>query len=151
MFSVLSTTSTLTTLKNSSYVLGFIASVEWLGYRPESVVILLALMLLDLGTGLTRARKQEGGSAITSASLKRGITAKLLMLSAMVSVALTARGTGIPLENLAQGMMTILMLGELYSILGNIHSSKTGKKKVEFDAVSVILNKVKTLIDKLVS
>lgn len=140
----------LVTLKNSSYVLAFIASVEYFGFNAEALSLLCFLMLIDIFTGITRTWVVDGPRAIRSAILKKGIVAKLLLLSGLLSVGIAAKGFGLGMENFAQGITSVLILGELYSILGNVHSARTGQKKQEFDAVVWMLNKVKTLLDKLI-
>ena len=49
-----------------------------------------------------------------------------------------------------QGAVTVFILAEAYSVLGNVHSVRTGKPKMEFDAVAVILTQVRALIEKVV-
>jgi hypothetical protein len=136
--------------KNFSYVAIFIASVQYLGFNPESLSILSMLMTLDMMTGIARAAVVEGGKAIRSAIFRKGILAKFLLFTGLLSVALMAKGLGFESTNYAQGIINVLMLGEAYSTLGNIHSAKTGQPKVEFDAVVWMLNKVKRIIDKVI-
>jgi Bacteriophage holin family len=138
-------------LKNSSYVFAFVSGMHWLGFDPQSVTILFTLMLTDIITALARVWVNEGPRNIRSSVFKRGITAKFLLTAGLFSIALTSHGMGFDAKQLAQGAVTVLMLGELYSILGNVHSARTGKPKVEFDAVAVLLSKVRDLLDKAIS
>ncbi len=141
--------STIAMIKNFSYVLAFIASVEWLGLNPLAVTIFSGLMIIDVVTGVTRAILVTGGHSVRSAVLKRGIVAKLLVLTALFSVALAGKGIGFEMGTLVQASVNVLILGELYSILGNIHSVRTGNQKVEFDAVSFLLDSVRGLLSKV--
>lgn len=140
--------STVAIIKNFSYVLAFVGSLEWLGLNPQSVTIFATLMVIDVITGVTRAAIVEGGQSVRSAILKRGILAKLLVLTALFSVALTGKGVGFDISTLVQSAVNVLILGELYSILGNIYSVRSGKHKVEFDAVAFLLARVRELIEK---
>lgn len=140
--------STFAFIKNLSYVVAFMASLEWLGLNPQAVTIFSILMVIDVVTGVTRAAIVEGGRSVRSAILKRGILAKLLVLTALFSVALTGKGIGLDMKILVQSTVTVLILGELYSILGNIHSVRTGNQKMEFDAVAFLLARVRELIEK---
>jgi toxin secretion/phage lysis holin len=145
-----STTASVNSLKNVSYVIAFIGTVEYLGFTAESLSILTILMLFDILTGVSRAYCNEGGSAIRSAILRKGLLAKFLLFSGLLATALTAKGLGYDSVLYAQGIINVLMLGELFSILGNIHSIKTGQPKVEFDALTWMLNRVKGMLDKLI-
>lgn len=138
-------------IKNLSYVAAFIAGVEYLGFNPEALSILVVLMIIDIVMGICRVYIVEGGQAIRSSILKKGVLAKMLLLTGLFSVGLAAQGFGLGLQEFSQGVISVLLLGELYSILGNIHSCRTGEKKVEFDAVVWMLGKVKTLLDKLIA
>jgi toxin secretion/phage lysis holin len=132
-----------TIFKNLSYVLAYIATVEWLGFNPLSLNIFVALMIIDVITGVVRACQVEGCHTLKSSIGIRGVLSKILLLTALFSIALTAKGMGYTVDNLVQGAVSVLTLGELYSILGNIHSARTGKPKQEFDAVTYLLSKVK--------
>ncbi len=141
--------STIAIIKNFSYALAFVASVEWLGLNPLAVTVFSGLMVIDVVTGVTRAILVMGGHSVRSAILKRGIVAKLLVLTALFSVALAGKGIGFEMGTLVQASVNVLILGELYSILGNIHSVRTGNQKVEFDAVSFLLDSVRGLLSKV--
>jgi hypothetical protein len=137
-------------LKNLSYIGGFFFAVEFLGFNPQSIVILALLMLTDIVTGVTRVWINEGGREIRSSALKKGLTAKALLSSGVFAIALTSKGVGFDFQSIASGGIMVLMLGECYSILGNIHSARTGEPKVEFDALAVIIKRIKRLLDKIV-
>lgn len=145
------TFASATALKNLSYIAAFILSIEWLGFDPKTLWIYTALMIIDVCTGVIRALMVEGGRAIRSALLRKGVVAKLLLMTALFSIALTGHGVGFDMANLVQGAVTVLILGECYSILGNVHSARTGKSKSEFDALNVVLHKFKALIDKVIA
>jgi phage-related holin len=142
--------TTTVVAKNGSYVFTFWLSFEYLGFDPETLTILALLMIIDIMTAITRVWLNEGGQQIKSAVLKKGIAAKLLLLTGLMAVALSSKSLGFDMQNFAQAVVSIIILGELYSILGNIHSARTGEKKVEFDAVAWMLSKVRLIIDKLI-
>ena len=146
-------TETLTTvaiLKNSSYVFTFWFSFEYLGFDAEALTILSLLMVLDIATAITRVWLNEGGRQIKSAVLKKGIAAKLLLITGLFAVALCSKSLGFDIQNFAQAVVSVVTLGELYSILGNIHSARTGQVKVEFDAVAWMLSRVKDIITNVI-
>jgi hypothetical protein len=137
-------------LKNLSYVGAFLAGIEWLGFNPQTLLLLGILMGIDIVTALFRVSKNEGGSAIKSSAFREGLTSKFLLFSGLFAIAITTKGVGFDLRLFAQGTISVIMLFELYSILGNIHSWRTGKPKVEFDVMSVLLRKLRDLIDSAV-
>ena len=137
-------------IKNVSYIAAFFAFGEYLGFETEVMAIFVTLMILDVFTGVIRAYVVEGGSALRSAIGTRGILAKLLLITAIFSVALAGKGVGIEAQALANGAMGVLILSELYSILGNIHSARNRKPKAEFDAVAWMLSQVRFLLEKTV-
>lgn len=141
--------SNLAALKNISYVAAFIAGSEFLGFNPEALAALIFLMLLDLITGVIRAGIVNGGRSIKSSILRNGILAKVLLLVSLLAMGITTEGVGLDIGLFSQGVVSVLMLGELYSILGNVHSVKTGEKKVEFDAVGWLLGKVKDALNNV--
>ncbi len=136
--------------KNSSYVLAFVLSLEYLGFKPETLGILGILMMLDIITAIARVWLNEGGQQIRSSVLKRGVTAKLLLFAGLLAVALTSHAVGFEMQAFAQAVLTVIILGELYSILGNIHSARTGQPKVEFDAVAWMLKRVKDILGNII-
>lgn len=141
--------TTVAVAKNASYVFTFWVSFEYLGFDPEALTILALLMILDILTAITRVWINEGGSQIKSAVLKKGVAAKLLLLTGLFAVALSSKSLGFDMQNFAQAVVSVITLGELYSILGNIHSARTGQVKVEFDAVAWMLAKVKDILTNI--
>ena len=139
---------TATTLKNSGYVAVFAASLNYIGVVPETMVLFALLMVIDLITGIMRSAVNEGGKSIKSHIARRGIIAKVLLLLTVFSIGVTAKVLGYDAGTYVQATIAILSLGELYSIIGNVHSARTGKPKVEFDAVAIILKKVRDFIDQ---
>lgn len=135
-------------IKNVSYIAAFFAFGEYLGFETEVMAIFVTLMIIDVFTGVIRAYVVEGGKALRSAIGTRGILAKVLLITAIFSVALAGKGVGVEAQALANGAMGVLILSEAYSILGNIHSIRTRKAKAEFDAVSWMLAQLRSLLEK---
>lgn len=134
------------TLKNASYIAAFVASVRYIGFNPEALAIYTLLMLVDVATGVVRTYVISGGQAITSDALKFGVLKKVLALIALFTIGIAAQGVGFDLHKFVHGIVVVFILGEAYSILGNIHSARTGSKKVEFDAVEYALGRVGALL-----
>jgi len=143
------TVITVTSLKNTSYIAAFAASVTYIGIVPETMALFALLMVIDVITGIARSAFNKGCRSINSRTARKGIVAKLMLMLAVFSIGITAKILGYDASGYVQATMVILSLGELYSIIGNIHSMRTGKPKVEFDAVSLLLKKVRTMLDKI--
>lgn len=136
------------TIKNISYITVFFATAEYLGFENEITLALMILMCIDVMLGITRAAIVDGTHTVRSAIWTRGVLAKILLITALFSCALAAKSLGFQASPLINGTLNVLMLSELYSILGNIHSIKTGKPKAEFDAIAWMLNQIKNLLEK---
>ena len=107
------------------------------------------LMVIDFISGITRAALNDGFPSIKSSVARRGIVAKLLLILIIFGVGITSVLLGYESGPYVQATITVLSLGELYSIIGNVHSSRTGEPKVEFDAVALILKRLKLVVDKI--
>lgn len=92
----------------------------------------------------------DGGKNIESRRLRKGLAAKLLLLLMILSIGIATKVIGYDAIHYVQGAVTVIALGELYSIIGNVHSARTGRPKVEFDAVAFILKKLRDILDKYV-
>lgn len=135
--------------KNASYAVAFILSLEYFGFRPESIYVFATLMMIDVVTGVIRSSIVDGGKSIRSSTLQNGLLSKLLLMLVPFTIALAGKGVGFEMQGVAQGAVTILILSEAYSIVGNIHSALTRKPKQEYDAVALILSGIKSLLEKV--
>lgn len=127
-----------------AYILAFIAGIDLHTY-----IILAAFMLADLVLGVSRVGMIHGGNAIKSYKLISGICSKMLVLCIPLVVVWAGKGANIDLLFLAQGALGMLVLGEAYSILGNINSIRLGRDMAEFDVVSSILGSVQNLFEAI--
>ena len=131
--------------KNATYIAAFV-----LGLSTEAYGILGVLMLLDTITGIIRSGTIHGWRSITSHTAEVGLLAKLLLLMVPLVVALSAKGSGIDLHWVASGSLTVLILSEGYSILGNVHATYLKEDLKEFDAINFILTKLRDAVEKLI-
>lgn len=141
--------SVWTVLKNSSYVVAFMASTQYLGLDGQSVAILAALILLDIVTGVLKSAALRGWRSIKSSRLASGTLAKLLLILIPIILAFAGKGIGMDLAVVAQSAITVLILSQVYSVIGNIHSLQTKTEKNEFDAVAFILRGIRDLLERL--
>ncbi len=143
--------------KNLSYLFfGFIfAGLQKLfllsGISHTIAETLVWLLVFDTITGSIASVKI--GKEITSSRGIGGIFYKLLLLVVPVAVALVMRIFGIPFQITINGALSIIALYELYSILGNCYTIKTGIELPEQDTFSIIIKwfmgKIELVLKKL--
>lgn len=142
------TLSTTAIIKNCSYLAaGAIGIFTYIGLDTRALFILGILMILDVVTGIIKSGTVRGWRSIKSMKLTSGVLAKLLTILVPIVVAIAGLGIGADLVFVASSALTILILAETYSILGNIHSVTVGEEKPEFDAVGAILGMFRDVIE----
>lgn len=135
-------------LKNSGYVAAFVASAAYLGISPESIMVLAGVIVIDIITGVLKSAALHGWRSITSSKFSAGVLAKLLLILVPITLALGGKGVGLDMGLLVQGSITVLILSQVYSILGNIRSLQTLDDKNEFDAVAFIMRQLRDILEK---
>jgi len=128
-------------LKNLGYIIAAI-----LGVKYDAAFAFGSLMMMDVLTGVIASASCCGWKAITSRKLIFGVLSKLFLLFIPLSVALAAKVVGNDMSFIVSSSISILALGEAYSIIGNIYTIKSGKRVLEFDAVSLILSRVREML-----
>ena len=123
--------------------------ISALGLDLTKLYILSFLMFLDLFSGMVKAHRNN--VAITSRRLSAGVLSKLMVLLVPLTVALIAKGIEIDLRWLVSFSVSLLIVAEGYSVIGNIYSVRTGEAVTEIDAISVILKKLRKIIENLLS
>lgn len=128
-------------LKHCTYFFAFLVGA--VGLSTEAFAIFGVLIVADTFTGVIRSVRIRGGQSFTSLQLTSGVVSKGLVISVPLIVAWAGRGAGLNLTLLAEGILSMLILAEAYSVLGNIHAIRMGKDIKEFDAIAWILGKVR--------
>lgn len=136
--------TTLTILKNMGYI-----PVAFLGLSTESYGILALLMIVDTITGIIRAGVVHGWGSVNSHNLSFGVLSKMCLISAPFIVAIAGRGAGVDLTLVAKGALNMLILSEAYSVLGNTQAIRIRKDIKEFDAINIILGRLRQTIERL--
>lgn len=141
--------TTIGFVKNCTYIAaGVFGVVTFIGLDPKAISILAAFMALDVFTGVIKAIIVHGKRSFKTLRLTAGVLAKLVTILIPFIVALTGHAIGVELIALASGAVTILVVSEAWSILGNIHSITQKEEKPEFDAVGAILGFFKGALEK---
>lgn len=130
--------------------LGYIPAC-FIGISLESYSILAVLIILDVGTGVTRSLVITGGRSVTSKKLGMGVLKKGHMMLIPWLLVLSGHGMGVDLLLVAKAILGGLIASELYSIMGNIYSIYTGEDKPEFDGVAFVLRKSMGMVKKVIT
>lgn len=138
------TMSVLSWIGNGLLGLGAWA-LMYTGLPAEPAAILAALMCVDFIAGVSRAHVL--GEPVTSHRMKVGAVTKCGVMTVPLVMALTAKGLGADFNWLVSWTVSVFILSETYSIIANIYAARTGVILPEFDAVSAVLKKVRSLID----
>jgi hypothetical protein len=142
----------MTVYEQVNYVIYFIYNVclvciasilTWAGIDHEAFYILTLLILIDYITGLGKCYRLKLNQTSYT------IVAKLSLILVPLAVALTSKGLEMNAELLVFVAMDILILSELYSIIGNIYTIRSGNLLPEYDAIALLANKIKNLMIKL--
>lgn len=120
-------------------------ALMYTGLPAEPAAILAVLMCVDFIAGVSRAHVL--GEPVTSHRMKVGAVTKCGVMTVPLVMALTAKGLGADFNWLVSWTVSVFILSETYSIIANIYAARTGIILPEFDAVSAVLKKVRSLID----
>lgn len=126
-------------------LLPFASLIAALGLDVTKFFILSFLMVLDLVTGTTKAYvcKED----VTSRRLSAGFLSKIMVLLVPLTVALMAKGVEIDMTELVRFTVSVLIISEAYSVVGNVYTIKTGEVVKEIDAVSAIVKRIRSAIE----
>ena len=130
---------------------GLIGLAAWAlvytGLPAEPAAILAVLMCVDFVAGISKSRVT--GIPVTSHRIKVGTISKCGVLTVPLVMALTAKGLGVDFNWIISWSISVLILSESYSIIANIYTIRTGKIAPEWDAISLILSKIRSAVDLL--
>lgn len=121
--------------------------IHYLGLNAESVAILSTLLVVDTITGFWK--EKAIGGVPTSTRLANGIISKMVLLIVPFLVALAAKGVGVDISTFVVVVIDILIISELYSTIANIYTIRSKKQVEEFDALSFILKRIRSILDRM--
>lgn len=104
--------------------------------------ILIFLLLLDATTGFLKALVMKKA---TSRVLIYGIGKKLTIVLIPITLSAGAIIIGRDITALIDWAYSLLALGEVYSIIGNVVTINTRKEVVEFDALLILISKLNSI------
>lgn len=126
--------------------IGIAGILTYLGLDQEIFTALGWLLFIDYFTGVWKAKTL--GHTISSNKMKYGVVSKFSLMLIPFVFALAAKAMDTNAANVLFVGMNILVLSEVYSIIGNIYSIRTKEEMPEFDAVAALGHKIRKILIK---
>jgi phage-related holin len=117
-----------------------------IGIDINAMYYLSILLVIDYMTGLMKASRV--GESITSHKMKYGVVSKLSIVIIPISFAITARALGLEFGAFLKIAFNLIILSELYSIVGNIYSIRTKEQLPEMEVISIIASKIRDFLTR---
>ena len=114
--------------------------MTYIGVDSETFLLYTALLVFDYITGIAKARSLS--EKISSHKMKYGIISKMLLMMIPLALAIAAKAVDADFKEVLSVCFNMLVISELYSILGNIYSFRTKKELPEYDVVAIIGRKI---------
>lgn len=121
--------------------------LAYLELDKEPMFFFAVLLIIDYITGLYKAKIL--GHSITSNKMKYGCISKMLLILVPIVLAIGAKSVGADMDKALIVGINILIISEIYSIIGNIYSARTKEEFPEWDAVAMIGKMIRNLLLKL--
>ena len=130
------------------FLLPLASLVQFLEIDTKKLSILVVLMCIDMLTGTLKAYRTKEN--ITSRRWIAGFLSKLVVLLVPFTIALMAKGVDFDVKWFIGFSISIMVIAEAYSILGNIYTFKTGEAVAEIDAVSAIIKVLRNFLENMI-
>ena len=134
-------------LKSLSYFV-IVPLLTYLELSAELVGILCTLIVLDIITAIIR--EYATGNRIRSRMFWIGVSAKMLLILIPFVVILVGKGAGINLLPMARITLSIFIVAEGYSIIGNIMQTRMKDETLdEQDAITAVIKNIEKMLKKI--
>ena len=130
----------------NSFNLIISALLVYLGLDGEAFLLFSILLFIDYVTGVMKARTLN--HSITSNKMKYGIISKFSLMFIPIVLAIGAKALDADFSSVLLVGINILVLSEVYSIIGNIYTVRTKEELPEYDAVAAVGKKIRTTLIK---
>lgn len=130
---------------SNAVVAGLAWVMTYTGLPVEPAAVLAVLMVVDFIAGITCSI--ASGKPVTSHKMKVGLMSKCGVMTIPLVMALAAKGLGADFTWLINWSVSLFILSEAYSIVANIYTTRTGIAIPEWDAVSMLLNRLKSILE----
>lgn len=135
------------TCKAISYTI-LVPLFTYIGVSSELVAILSVLIVFDIFTAVVR--EVIVGERIKSRMFWIGVTAKMLLILIPFVVILVGKGVGIDLGFLGKVTLSIFIVAEGYSIIGNVIQIRAKDKTIdEQDAITSVIKGIESMFKKI--
>jgi toxin secretion/phage lysis holin len=128
------------------FLLGIANFMYTIGMDIEATYYLSILLIIDYVTGLLKAKTL--GQSITSNKMKYGIVSKLSIVAIPLVLSIGAKAIGMDFHQFLTVAINLIILSEIYSIIGNVYSIREGKELPEYDALSFIASRIRDFLEK---
>lgn len=119
--------------------------LTYAGINEEVFFIFTVLVVIDFITGVSKA--YAVGQSITSNKAKYGVVSKFSLLFIPIVMALGAKAVGQDGTVLFVWGMNLLILSEVYSIIGNIYTIRSKSELPEWDVISLLGKKIRQFME----
>ena len=117
------------------------ALLTYTGIDTEVFGIFSAMIVVDFVTGIGKARQL--GQSITSNKAKYGVLSKFSLVLLPIVMAAGAKAIGQDAGTLFVWGMNLLIVSEVYSVIGNIYALRTGIELPEWDVISLLGKRIR--------
>jgi len=114
----------------------------------ESLSILALLLTIDYFTGIAKVYMIDKRE-IKSYRAIAGVISKVSVLTVPIVLYIASKKVGFDLHSYVDAIITMLVLAETYSIIGNVRSIQLRENIQEIDAVSFVLKKITRVIENI--
>lgn len=121
------------------------------GLNKDIVYILGVFIMIDIFTAVLREVVVKGGR-FRSRTLWVGLASKGLLILIPLMLVFVGKGIGLDLKWLAELSLSVLILAEFYSTLGNIVQIRKNDKSIdEQDAVTMLIKGIEHIIKDIIT
>ena len=138
-------------IKNSFYIPAFLIGIGLKENLADAITALMFLMVLDVVTGIIKSTIIYGGKSVKSTIMTAGIASKGIVLAVPLAIIIMGKGIGVDLVDYLYGIVSMFIIAEVYSILGNVYAARTKKDISEFDCISYVIQKIRALLFNLLT
>ncbi len=138
-------------LKNSFYIPAFLVGLGMRENLADALTALMFLMVLDTITGIMKSAIIYGGRSVKSTIITAGVASKAIVLAVPLAIIIMGKGIGIDLTDYLYGVVSVFIVAETYSVLGNVYAARVKKDIQEFDVISFTIKKIRAALLNLLT
>lgn len=132
----------------ASYAI-FVPLLTYTSLSKENVLILSFLLLIDIATAILREWVIDP-KKIQSRILCIGLISKLMVWILPFVIIIAGKGANIDLSKLGNISLSVFIVAEAYSIIGNVIQIRARDKTIyEYDAITLVLRETQHFLRKM--